>query len=137
MHGVKVEMLCPICYKKEEISLHALWRYSSLKSRGSGRGISGDEVFIQDFQAANKLDGGPSSQRMPSKWLVPPIGVYKINTDADRDKVSWIGVMIRDWNGHVTASLCQNVRASLQPQVVEAMAILRGLQLAIFETAVY
>ncbi|KAK2639047.1 hypothetical protein Ddye_026842 [Dipteronia dyeriana] len=59
-----------------------------------------------------------------------------INRDAalsEGEKVSGIGVVIQDSNGYVMASLCQNIRASLQPQVIEAMAILHGLQLA-FET---
>ncbi|KAK3205111.1 hypothetical protein Dsin_019157 [Dipteronia sinensis] len=85
------------------------------------------EIFIQDIQIANRREGGPSVHRLPSKWLVPPVVVFKINSDAalrDRGKVSGIGVVIRDWNGHVMASLCQNVRGVLQPQVLEAMAIL-------------
>ncbi|KAK2647043.1 hypothetical protein Ddye_022238 [Dipteronia dyeriana] len=90
------------------------------------------EVFIQDFQAANRRDGDPLAPRMPSKWLVPPVGVFKINTDValrEQGKVSRIGVVIRDWNSLVMASLCQNIRGRLQPQVIEVVTILCGLQL--------
>ncbi|KAK2646184.1 hypothetical protein Ddye_021379 [Dipteronia dyeriana] len=40
-------------------------------------------------------------------------------------KVSGVGVVIRDCNGHVMASLCQNFEASYQPHIAEAMAIVR------------
>ena len=30
-HGMKLEVVCPICAKKPETSLHALWRCASLK----------------------------------------------------------------------------------------------------------
>ncbi|KAK3213054.1 hypothetical protein Dsin_017760 [Dipteronia sinensis] len=66
--------------------------------------------------------------------MMPLVGVFKINTDAplnNRDKVSGIGMVIRDCNGHVMASMCHNIRVCFQPHIAEAMAILRGLHLAI------
>ena len=43
---------------------------------------------------------------------------------------SSIGVVIRDSQGFVMASLCLHIGACLQPQIAKAMAILRGLRLA-------
>lgn len=50
----------------------------------------------------------------PSCWVAPPLGVFKINSDAalnSHDNVSSFGVVIRDWRGRVLASLCQNVKS--------------------------
>ena len=46
---------------------------------------------------------------MVQKWVAPPLGSFKINTDASvnsRDKITGIGIIIRDGAGHVMASLC-------------------------------
>ncbi|TXG69190.1 hypothetical protein EZV62_004125 [Acer yangbiense] len=91
--------------------------------------------FIQDFKAAKTVDtGSVVKQRVAPKWKPSPSGSYKINTDATLDcraKVTGIGVVIRDCYGHVMASLCQSFPGLLQPQTVEAVAVLRGFRLAL------
>ncbi|KAK2655050.1 hypothetical protein Ddye_008102 [Dipteronia dyeriana] len=67
------------------------------------------------------------------RWSPPSVGLFKINSAAAfrvSDKVSGIGVVIRDRNGRVRVSFCYNLAANLQPQVVEALAILKGIRLA-------
>lgn len=90
--------------------------------------------YLQDFRKASKMEN-PSLvlERASPKWKPPDQGVYKINTDAALDErgfQSGIGVIIRDYQGHVMASLCQNFKACYKPQIVEAMAVLKGIWLA-------
>ncbi|KAK4854340.1 hypothetical protein QYF36_022525 [Acer negundo] len=40
MHGMKPELVCPICSKKSETTLHALWRCASLKGVRAGCGLA-------------------------------------------------------------------------------------------------
>ncbi|KAK2659903.1 hypothetical protein Ddye_006436 [Dipteronia dyeriana] len=84
--------------------------------------------FLYDFRSANKKEGlGSTKHMVPQCWKVPHARVFKINTDAalnTQQKVSGIGLVIRDCNGH-------NFGVCYRPEIAEAMAILRGLQLAL------
>ncbi|KAK3221714.1 hypothetical protein Dsin_008739 [Dipteronia sinensis] len=67
-------------------------------------------------------------------WKVLDVGTFKITADVDLNncqKVSDDGVIIRDCNGYVMASLCHYFEPCCQPQIAEAMAILRGLRFAL------
>ncbi|KAK2656769.1 hypothetical protein Ddye_009821 [Dipteronia dyeriana] len=69
----------------------------------------------------------------------PPVGYFKINTDAAlsfSDKIPGVGVVIQDSGGLVMACLCGNARGFYEPQIAEAKAILRGFRLAL-ETGLY
>ena len=67
-------------------------------------------------------------------WIRPDPGIYKINCDAGINVVGrlvGVGIVIHDSEGFVMASSSQKIEATFSPQVVEAVAIYRGLQLAI------
>ncbi|TXG67441.1 hypothetical protein EZV62_008716 [Acer yangbiense] len=86
--------------------------------------------FLHEFREACKIghNGQPVSS-LVLRWQAPQVGAFKINTDASLctcDKVSGIGVVIWDSDGRVRASLCQNLSANCQPQIAEALAILKG-----------
>ncbi|KAK2635003.1 hypothetical protein Ddye_029795 [Dipteronia dyeriana] len=63
------------------------------------------------------------------RWSPASMGLFKINSDVAL-RVSGIEVVIRDWKGRVRVSFCYNLAANLQPQVTEALAILKGIRLA-------
>ncbi|KAK2634784.1 hypothetical protein Ddye_029576 [Dipteronia dyeriana] len=190
--------MCPICLKKAESSLHALWRCASLKAVrivcdfvfghaslestpfldfmqpcGSHVGVNEFEFlcilwwrvwhrrslvvhyhslvlvlkvmewavsFLKEFRSAsmvkvgNGKDGRDGDRVANHPWQPPPACFFKINTDAavnGKGKGSGIGVVIRDCDGKVMASLCRNILANYEPQIAEALAILEGCRLAI------
>ncbi|KAK2650956.1 hypothetical protein Ddye_018445 [Dipteronia dyeriana] len=92
-------------------------------------------TFLSDFQRANSVPSDKVANMGVEKlkWKPPGKGLFKINTDAaingSLGRVG-IGIIIRDSAGHVMASSSQSLRSVLSPQSAEAVAILRGLQLA-------
>ncbi|KAK3189185.1 hypothetical protein Dsin_028746 [Dipteronia sinensis] len=92
--------------------------------------------FLCDFRSANQRERfGASKHMLPQCWKVPATETFKINKDAALNicqKVSGVGVVIRDYNGYVMASICQNFEACYQPQIAEAMSILRGLRFTVY-----
>ncbi|KAK2656099.1 hypothetical protein Ddye_009151 [Dipteronia dyeriana] len=68
------------------------------------------------------------------RWIAPPVGIFKINTDAalnHNENVSGICVVIRVYKGYVMASLCQKLKVGFLPQISDVMAIPRVLRLAL------
>ncbi|KAK2637132.1 hypothetical protein Ddye_031924 [Dipteronia dyeriana] len=85
------------------------------------------QVLMGDFRRANSVpsDKVANVSVEKRKWKPPAEGLFKINTDAAINGSLGhvgIGIIIRDSAGHVMASS--------SPQSAEAVAILRGLQLA-------
>ncbi|XP_042983235.1 uncharacterized protein LOC122312641 [Carya illinoinensis] len=67
-----------------------------------------------------------------SKWSAPPPAFFKANWDAAIDKGSskvGIGVIVRDSEGLVTASLCSSITLTPDPLLGEAAAALRATTL--------
>ena len=63
------------------------------------------------------------------RWLPPPPGVVKINTDAALNSLqgrTGLGMVARDCDGKVVASSCRRMSANFHPQVAEALALLAG-----------
>ena len=59
--------------------------------------------------------------------------MFKINIDATLNvhgQMSGLGVVIRDCNGQVMASLCSQLGVCYSPEIAEVLAIRRGLRLA-------
>ncbi|KAK3212651.1 hypothetical protein Dsin_017357 [Dipteronia sinensis] len=78
-----------------------------------------------------KVNGG--AERLNDvKWKPSEKGFYKINYDAALNvSHQWvgIGVVIRDSQGQVMASSMQRIKAGYDPQLTEAVAVLRGIKL--------
>ncbi|KAK2638557.1 hypothetical protein Ddye_026352 [Dipteronia dyeriana] len=92
--------------------------------------------FLMEFRGHNREAWGrPMGMiKQVPRWVAPSEGLFKINTDVALrvvDNVSSIGVVIRDWKGRVRLSFCLQVSANLDPQIMEALAILRGIRLAL------
>ncbi|KAL5827457.1 hypothetical protein ACOSQ4_019254 [Xanthoceras sorbifolium] len=67
------------------------------------------------------------------RWFPPPLGIYKINSDAAINSVDFcigLGFVVRDAEGFVLAAGAQPLQFCVSPLVAEAMAILRGIQFA-------
>ena len=73
----------------------------------------------------------PTIPQPKPKWLVPPPNKYKINYDGailEADNKFGIGVVVRNCNGEVIASLMQQVEQAFQPLEVEAIAACRAVE---------
>ncbi|KAK2656328.1 hypothetical protein Ddye_009380 [Dipteronia dyeriana] len=76
------------------------------------------------FCQGNSTDRG----MVVSSWSPPPLGVFKINTDAAIAVAkirTGIGIIVKDSSGDVMASFAQMVRVNYEPQIAEAIAILK------------
>ncbi|KAI9173820.1 hypothetical protein LWI28_007108 [Acer negundo] len=91
--------------------------------------------FIDDFRGANNSGAVCKPfARVVDRWQAPPLGVFKINTDVvtrSSNRISGIGVVIRDNLGRVKASFCKQLNAYFEPQIAETLVILRGINLAV------
>ena len=74
------------------------------------------------------------SARPDAKWAPPRVGWHKTNFDAaifkDDDRAG-VGVVIRDNNGLVMASLSQNVRLVTSMEEMEATAAVQAIELSL------
>ncbi|KAK0607443.1 hypothetical protein LWI29_015165 [Acer saccharum] len=159
-HGIQLDSLCPVpdalsfvdfvlsCYSSVskldfEILCVVWWRVWFRRNNlvhsavllPDSEVVEWASLFIQEFRAANvKVLKAVSVQSALPRWKAPPDGVFKINTDAalnEQGLVSGLGVVIRDCQGQVMASLCSQMGVCYSPEIAEALAIRRGLQLAV------
>ncbi|TXG47194.1 hypothetical protein EZV62_026488 [Acer yangbiense] len=90
--------------------------------------------FLQEFRKSSApVQPRLVSDRPVPKWLAPPQGMFKINTDAAlnvQGNSAGIGVVIRNFRGQVMLSSCKNFRTAFSPVIAEALAVLEGLRLA-------
>ncbi|XP_018813588.2 uncharacterized protein LOC108985665 [Juglans regia] len=91
--------------------------------------------LTKDFKEANdreKVDLIPGRPIGLTTWSPPPLNVYKANWDASVDQVQsrmGVGVVIRNWEGSVTATLRSSRCIFLDAKLAEAMAALRAVLL--------
>ncbi|KAL5753363.1 hypothetical protein ACOSQ2_023870 [Xanthoceras sorbifolium] len=72
--------------------------------------------------------------RTKDKWKAPPSDIIKINTDAAVDlnnSCFGLGIIVRNEEGLVLLSSSLFLQAGFLPEIAEATAILRGIQLAL------
>ncbi|KAK3189882.1 hypothetical protein Dsin_029443 [Dipteronia sinensis] len=91
--------------------------------------------YLSDFRKANTMKSKVSGERGmdTSRWIPHDRGRFKVNTDDAIDAESGnagVGIIIRDSYGEVLASSSQSVGARYSPQIVEALALPRGLLFA-------
>ncbi|XP_042939571.1 uncharacterized protein LOC122274613 [Carya illinoinensis] len=89
---------------------------------------------VKDYQEANQTSGGKrvATTLSQSYWSAPPDQFYKANWDASVDRVKsriGIGVIIRDWNGVVVATLRHQRESFPDPVVAEALGALKAVSL--------
>ncbi|KAL2895848.1 putative 7.3 kDa protein in cox-rep intergenic region [Bienertia sinuspersici] len=67
-----------------------------------------------------------------NKWYVPPEGVAKLNTDVAMGELGIVGIGAILWDSHgdVLMSLCDRWEGECSVVASEAMAVRRGLQVA-------
>ena len=83
-----------------------------------------------EIRSSNPLSNLIRPQPKP-KWSVPPPNKYKINYDgaiSEADNKAGIGVVVRNCNGEVMASLVQQMERAFQPVEVEAIAACRAVE---------
>ncbi|KAK2634453.1 hypothetical protein Ddye_029245 [Dipteronia dyeriana] len=89
-----------------------------LKSLMWGRELLEKVDFLENFHRANLKDSVVNQHSKGVARRAPANGLFKINTDVavnTQDKVSGVGVVIRDSGGHVLASLRKNVGGCFEP----------------------
>ncbi|KAL5773127.1 hypothetical protein ACOSQ2_013051 [Xanthoceras sorbifolium] len=91
--------------------------------------------FLAEFESAISPPPHPSSlARVRPKWEAPSPGWFKINSNAAIDSVRRVvgfGVIIRNDCGQVLAALYQSYLLLVSVEVAKAMAIRRGILLAV------
>ncbi|KAL5823208.1 hypothetical protein ACOSQ4_021108 [Xanthoceras sorbifolium] len=95
--------------------------------------VGWSERFLVDFQAAAAV---PSvrCELVVERWLAPSPGWFKINSDVAvdvRGRRLGFGVVIRNCTGKVLVSYTSLLLGFFSSDIGEALAILRGLRLAI------
>ncbi|XP_023901011.2 uncharacterized protein LOC112012867 [Quercus suber] len=73
----------------------------------------------------------PTRTEPTLNWSAPPRNKYKINYDgaiSNAENKAGIGVVVRDCNGEVLASLIQQLEQAYQPVEVEAIAACRAVE---------
>ncbi|KAK0571615.1 hypothetical protein LWI29_018896 [Acer saccharum] len=98
--------------------------------------------FVEEWREAHGDDAHQSGSGsiaiadFKSVWKPPEDGIFKINTDAALDSLTrsmGFGIIIWDNSGAVKASAAQKVSALVSPLVAEAMAVGRGIKIALKE----
>ncbi|KAK1552288.1 hypothetical protein Q3G72_013826 [Acer saccharum] len=93
--------------------------------------------FIEEYQnsAVSPVNSCSRISGLNSLRWVPPLrDKFLLNSDAAVDgsrRMVGFGLVIRNFEGCVMASSSQSICASYSPMVAEAVAILKGLQLAV------
>ena len=117
----------------------ALWGNRNVICQG-GKQKSGLELirgatqYLEEFYDATNVKNvvrTPTTQQV--RWLSPQGQTYKANVDGAvfaKLKAMGIGVVIRDMEGKVKASLSQKIKAPLGPVEAKAKAFEMGIQLA-------
>ncbi|KAK2643243.1 hypothetical protein Ddye_025006 [Dipteronia dyeriana] len=81
------------------------------------------------------VEAGAIGRLNDEKWNPPGAGLYKLNTDAallaENCSVG-VGVVIRNEGGLVMAATTQRIEATYVLEVAEAVAMLRGITLAVY-----
>ena len=70
---------------------------------------------------------------LPVKWNPPRPGIFEVNVDAatsDHGGNSSIGIIVRDCTSQTIAANCKLLKACYSAELVEIMALLRGVLLA-------
>ncbi|XP_042974660.1 uncharacterized protein LOC122306292 [Carya illinoinensis] len=95
--------------------------------------IVGNALVMQ--KSYKELKSKPvSAIRQQCRWESPPSGVFKLNVDgafSSNGSVSGIGVIVRNSKGEVIMSAAKKELSVMTAVEVEALAIIRGLQLCI------
>nr|GMC79700.1 uncharacterized protein LOC109184133 isoform X2 [Ipomoea batatas] len=87
-------------------------------------------VFLSAWQHVHSTICPPPRSCLTVRWEKPPLGWFKVNTDAAVDsstKVTGFGFIIRDSHGAFVAAARSSWKGILQPKIAEAIAIREAL----------
>lgn len=90
--------------------------------------------WLAKFNAAHPITQTRTAQSRLIQWKRPPPFFFKINYDGalcSSSNCSGIGIVIRDYEGLVIASLAQNLNQSYKLVEIEAMVAARAIEFAI------
>ncbi|XP_042950057.1 uncharacterized protein LOC122282168 [Carya illinoinensis] len=94
--------------------------------------VKGARQSVANFQEANRVRHGGSlrTNQPAAQWSAPPLHTYKANWDATVDRVNCkigIGVVIRDSQGRIYASLKSPKDSFPNAHLAESLAALRAV----------
>ncbi|KAK0585032.1 hypothetical protein LWI29_022499 [Acer saccharum] len=117
-----------------------VWYYRNqlvhnVEKEGYGDVVRWVTTFIEEWNSTHLVDKPcPALVSVAHGWRPPEGGVWKINSNAATDyarKVIGFGIIIRDKSGKVFSTAAIKVRAMFSPLIAEAMAVWRGVSLAL------
>ncbi|XP_042964722.1 uncharacterized protein LOC122298944 [Carya illinoinensis] len=146
---------CPVCQLEQESVMHALWSYASVQDVWSlttvyqiwkrrnhfifeqkfwepGKVVDAASQVVTDYSVANNKDVAVqvSSRQSVSNWRAPPLNVFKVNWDAAVDKSKCkigAGIVIRNWEGSVVASLRSPKDSFPDALLAESYGVLKAI----------
>ncbi|XP_042952141.1 uncharacterized protein LOC122289229 [Carya illinoinensis] len=143
---------CPICSQPSETIEHVLWECPSARDVWSMSSRKFQKASIGSFSLVEKLEGlvesketkelqtfaklsvskraGVLKQQINQAWEAPSQGKIKVNWDASVDKVACkvgVGVILRDWNSSVLATLRMEQDLFPDPHMAEAFAVQQAI----------
>ncbi|XP_042958203.1 uncharacterized protein LOC122293808 [Carya illinoinensis] len=138
--------LCPICQLEQESVMHVLWSCVSVQvvwslcSQKLQKGVESRKIVevatqvVSDYSEANEKVAGVQDRPSLSvpNWSAPPLNVFKANWDVAVDKGKCkigVGVMIRNWEGRVVASLRSPKDYFPNPHLAESYGVLKAILL--------
>ena len=92
------------------------------------------EALIQEYTNIQSKEQRRSPQNSKVSWQPPTSNKYKVNFDGAifrESKEGGIGVVVRDQQGLVIATLSQRVKTCLSAEMIEARAAKRAIQFAL------
>uniref|UniRef100_A0A7N2MDW6 RNase H type-1 domain-containing protein n=1 Tax=Quercus lobata TaxID=97700 RepID=A0A7N2MDW6_QUELO len=90
------------------------------------------KIVVEDYAYSASWDFDPT-RPAPSKWVLPPPRIHKVNVDgasSKQDNFSSVGLAIRDSNGQVVAALCLPLQSYYSAELTEIFALEQGVLLA-------
>lgn len=120
--------------------IHMAWGFWYRRNKMIHELVNLPPVQVMNFLLSKKrvqsdgLQAHGLSKRMIYRWYPPPSNWVKLNCDGalffDQNKIG-IGAILRDAQGSVIMALSKGEEEFLEPEIVEAMAVLRGLQICL------
>ncbi|KAK1588286.1 hypothetical protein Q3G72_021713 [Acer saccharum] len=131
--GMKLDPLCPICSNCVESMMHALWHCSNLKCIWSASCITGnsnglDSIPFLDFVLSCKDRAGPRDfKNLCVTWW----RIWFRRNQMVHSSVLSPAIEVVEWADNYLSVFRESAGICYKPNFAEALAILRGLHLAL------
>ncbi|KAF7837133.1 uncharacterized protein G2W53_005615 [Senna tora] len=136
--GMEVDTRCCVCGLEDENTSHALVGCPELKSLWDNHMSDADgqfntnEVFVEWFSNKGTRRDDRNRAIMEGQWEAPMWHEMKVNVDASflGQGKGGIGCVVRNFQGSCLAAFAKRIQNIESPDLLEAYAFLKGLELA-------